>query len=507
MKRKFTVKYRAWLGYEAAKEKSRLQAMHGKKKSVPFIANTLKLIDKEEFLADKRSYQRLKSLVKRAHKNFKHGHFVEAEVFFESKRYRTSCSTKKAPHPVAIDLYQWYLQLAPGQRKTRRLFYDQIAVLNKKYENNPDVHPINLSNRKRRTWLARWAKRFNVSFRKVNKKYKLRPEECERRLGIQWRDMIRIRRGLSEKGNVPIQSWDQTPLWEALEGEETAVSTGSHKVAVNVSHDASRKKFTVVLSMTSMKGYPAAPETVIFAFPSGGKRVTKVLEQEIAKSEFKGGKEAAQSIDAPMAFKQAGLTNALDGSEDQLIASHLKPVWEKLKVAEWRAEYLDKHQPGQMDPLVLWHNLESVLPLDDDMEESDDPTDGEGVDEDESDDGVDGDNGNDEDSDDEDGDNGGEAQPLPDVVMFKQAMQLTNETGSPRLQACLKRYISLKENERKTKARRLLAQPNRIPLDAGLEPVDGDPFVQQEDAPAPPPAPANPIDVPGGEVRDEWEWW
>ena len=214
-------------------------------------------------------------------------------------------------------------------------------------------------------------------------------------------------------------------------------------------------------------------------------------------------KEAAQSIDAPMAFKQAGLPNALDGSEDHLILSHLKPVWAKLKVAEWRAEYLDKHQPGQMDPLILWHSLESLLPLDDDTEESDDPTDGEGVDEDESDDGVDGDNGNHGDSDDEDGDTGGEAQPLPDVVMFKQAMQLTNETGSPRLQACLKRYIPLKENEHKTKARRLLAEPNRIPLDAGLEPVDGDPFVQQEDAPAPPPPPANPIDVPGGEVRDE----
>ena len=85
---------------------------------------------------------------------------------------------------MAVDLYKWYLQLAPQQRKTRWLFYDQIGVLNDKYANNPDVNPVDLSFRKKKkAWLARWSKRFNVSFRKVNKKYKLRPEECERRLG------------------------------------------------------------------------------------------------------------------------------------------------------------------------------------------------------------------------------------------------------------------------------------------------------------------------------------
>ena len=33
MKRKSNVKYRAWLGFQAAKEKSRLKATQGKKKS------------------------------------------------------------------------------------------------------------------------------------------------------------------------------------------------------------------------------------------------------------------------------------------------------------------------------------------------------------------------------------------------------------------------------------------------------------------------------------------
>ena len=84
--------------------------------------------------------------------------------------------------------------------------------------------PIDVSNRKRREWLNKWGKRFNVSFRKTNKKFKLKPEERDRRRGMLWRDVIRVRRGLDENGNVPMQSWDQTPLWEdSLTNEETAV--------------------------------------------------------------------------------------------------------------------------------------------------------------------------------------------------------------------------------------------------------------------------------------------
>ena len=45
MRRKFSVKLCAWLGFQAAKEKSRLGGTFGKQKGttqMPFIANTLK---------------------------------------------------------------------------------------------------------------------------------------------------------------------------------------------------------------------------------------------------------------------------------------------------------------------------------------------------------------------------------------------------------------------------------------------------------------------------------
>ena len=285
------MKFRTWLGFQGAKEKSRLEGTFGKQKGTTqllFIANTLKATYKEDILKDKNVYAQLKYLAKRAYKNFKAGHFVVSEVFAESKKYRTAM--QKAPHPVAVAFYQWYLQLPARQRKTRRLFYDQIAVLNGELPKDSDV-PIDVSNRKRRGWLSKLGKRFNVSFRKTNKKFKLKLEERERRLGKLWRDVIRVRRGLAKNGNVPMQSWDQTPLWEdSLTNEETAVSKGAYKVAVNACHEASRKKYIAVLSMTSVQGYPAAPEMVIFAFHGGGKRITKGLEDEIANSDVKGAK-------------------------------------------------------------------------------------------------------------------------------------------------------------------------------------------------------------------------
>ena len=158
----------------------------------------------------------------------------------------------KKPHrPVAAGLYDWYQGLAVGQRKGRQLFYDQIAVPHQQL--SADVAPISLDTRKQRAWLTRWPKQFRVSFRKGNKKYKLSAEERKKCLCIFWHDGIGIRRRLAPvNGNVPIHACNQTPLWEdCLEGLEAAVPTGAKKVAVKVTHQASRKKFTVLLSMTT----------------------------------------------------------------------------------------------------------------------------------------------------------------------------------------------------------------------------------------------------------------
>lgn len=83
-------------------------------------------------------------------------------------------------------------------------------------------------------------------------------------------------------GNVLFQNWDETPLWEdELEGEETAVERGSKAVAVNVSHQASRNKFSTVLTIASISGLPTPPAAVIFKVPSGGVQVAKKLKKDL----------------------------------------------------------------------------------------------------------------------------------------------------------------------------------------------------------------------------------
>ena len=58
-----------------------------------------------------------------------------------------------------------------------------------------------------------------------------------------------------------------------------------------------------------------------------------------------------------IAWKHAGLTNALHGSEDDMMPSTLKEVWRQRKMSEWRTEYLGE-APGWAAPQVLYACLE-----------------------------------------------------------------------------------------------------------------------------------------------------
>ena len=57
-----------------------------------------------------------------------------------------------------------------------------------------------------------------------------------------------------------------------------------------------------------------------------GKKVPHTTKLDISRSVEIATKKAATSINAPLAFKQAGLSNAMDGSEDGPIDSHLKSI-------------------------------------------------------------------------------------------------------------------------------------------------------------------------------------
>ena len=125
------------------------------------------------------------------------------------------------------------------------------------------------------------------------------------------------------------------------------------------------------------------------------------------------------------------------------------------------ATFLATHPAGRVDPRVLWHSLEGTMPWDDDIESSEDPSSEEGEEEEDDDEGeMEDDDKDDDEDDDEDREDEGDRGPVEivDVTMFNKAMAFSDGSGSPRSQALLKRYITLKDRE--AKARRLdLADP------------------------------------------------
>ena len=58
-------------------------------------------------------------------------------------------------------------------------------------------------------------------------------------------------------------------------------------------------------------------------------------------------------------FQQAGITNALDGSEDNLLASDLKVIWDHLDMGAWRQKYIKDH-PQKITPMELLRCMETT---------------------------------------------------------------------------------------------------------------------------------------------------
>ena len=107
------------------------------------------------------------------------GKFVAPALFQEMGRNRLL--KNHLPSSIGVALYDWYKDLPTKARKTRRAFYAQIARLNELFKVNGGggrpVGLVDLNNRKWRRWLKAWALRYNVSFRKINRKFKLSQEE------------------------------------------------------------------------------------------------------------------------------------------------------------------------------------------------------------------------------------------------------------------------------------------------------------------------------------------
>jgi hypothetical protein len=104
-------------------------------------------------------------------------------------------------------------------------------------------------------WLSRWRKKYGVSFRTVNLRYKISSAKRDARLRICWCNVIRLRvlhQCLFGPGNLRFVGLDQKPLWfNSAHGQKTLALKGAERVAVKENTAASRERFTVLTNCLS----------------------------------------------------------------------------------------------------------------------------------------------------------------------------------------------------------------------------------------------------------------
>lgn len=100
------------------------------------------------------------------------------------------------------------------------------------------------------TWLSRWRRKYRVSHKCVSIAYKVSRAVLLKRLGVFWRNNIRIRYFHSKmfpNGKLNFRSYDQKPLYFNTAGESgTLAGMDEWEVEVNENVHATRQRFTVM---------------------------------------------------------------------------------------------------------------------------------------------------------------------------------------------------------------------------------------------------------------------
>ena len=180
------------------------------------------------------------------YKAYKEGQFLPSRAAGSlGSTYRSIACKTPSVEAISTALYEWYLRTPPHARKGRASFYRRIRILHtayleqcKKEKREPEKFG-GMSRRNRRRWLDMWAKSKGISFRVLDKKFKLSRDDWLKRLGMYWRDCIRVRYQL---GDPPFVGWDETPFFaDSLDDLETAVTKGVYTVAINSNHGATNQ--------------------------------------------------------------------------------------------------------------------------------------------------------------------------------------------------------------------------------------------------------------------------
>ena len=108
-----------------------------------------------------------------------------------------------------------------------------------------------------RSWLARWRKRYRVSYKCTSIVYKVPKATLVKRLGVFWRNVIRIRYFHSKmfpNARLHYRSYDQKPLYFNQAGTKgTFASMDERDVEVRECDAATRMRFTVMSKSVSQR--------------------------------------------------------------------------------------------------------------------------------------------------------------------------------------------------------------------------------------------------------------
>ena len=109
------------------------------------------------------------------------------------------------------------------------------------------------------SWLRRWKKNYGVSFKKPNKKYKVKRSVLRGRLEAMWLTNVRIR-ALAQASlhiDIPIYGLDQKGIYMNEAGAKnvgTLVLDGEHEIPLKDNHAASRSRVSLMTCVVSQQG-------------------------------------------------------------------------------------------------------------------------------------------------------------------------------------------------------------------------------------------------------------
>lgn len=152
-------------------------------------------------------------------------------------------------------------------RLTSRLLEAQARVILQDYREVLQIHfesgvsvpgALDQLPKINRSWVQRWRKQFRISWRARTVAYKVSRQKLKERLGVLWRNSIRLRvlhQCLFPSGKLRFRSYDQKPLWHnAVGGQKTLALKGAKDVDIKENVHATRCRFTAMTKAVQISG-------------------------------------------------------------------------------------------------------------------------------------------------------------------------------------------------------------------------------------------------------------